>query len=89
MKIQEKMKAMMAEPPEPEPQEEAGETEEADFAAQAIAVLIKRGQAALMRGDVEVARVSLKAGLKIDMANPALKTLATQIKTAAANDFGS
>ena len=82
MKIQEKMKAMIDAPPTEELQDEGVEEEGANFEAQAIAVLIKRGRAAVLRGDVEKAREALKAGLKIDMANPELKNLMTMIKSA-------
>lgn len=81
MKIQEKMKIAMAAPPPV-----ADEDEEVNFEDQAIGVLLKRGRAAVARGDLKCAREALKSGLTIDMTNTDLKTLAHDIK--AMSDMG-
>ena len=68
MTIQKKMKALAAAPPPPPPVEgEAEELSEGDMIASAVAVLLKRGRAALMRRDVEKARGALRAGLQIKL----------------------
>jgi hypothetical protein len=97
MKIQEKMKLLQkmesapsnsvedeADPdPEeaPEPADEQGEVSDASLNAQAVAVLLKRGRMALVRGDVDKARGALKAGLQLDIMNADLKVLMQDIKS--------
>ena len=66
----------------PEPTKEQGaEISDASLNASAIAVLLKRGRMALVRGDVDKARGALKAGLQLDIMNPDLKALMQDIKS--------
>jgi hypothetical protein len=97
MKIQEKLKLMQnmeatnsvqdgsetADPEDaPEPTKEQGaEISDASLNASAVAVLLKRGRMALVRGDVDKARGALKAGLQLDIMNPDLKALMQDIKS--------
>lgn len=94
MKIQEKMKLLQkmeagplntvedgAEEADDETEQQEGEGDsDARFNAQAVAVLLKRGRMALMRGDVDKARGALKAGLQLDITNGDLKALMQDIK---------
>jgi hypothetical protein len=88
-RIQEKMKVLMSAPAQQAADDGnegcAEEEGEASAEGQAIAVLLRRGRAAVMRGDVDRARGALKAGLEIDMSHPSLKTLALEIKEASAS----
>ena len=92
MKIQEKMKLLQNMEPspsnsedeadsEPEPAEEQGDVSDASLNAQAVAVLLKRGRMALVRGDLDKARGALKAGLQLDIMNAGLKALMQDIKS--------
>eukprot|EP01043_Picozoa_sp_COSAG02_P063864 COSAG02_NODE_9173_length_2303_cov_0.982305_1_plen_341_part_00 len=97
MKIQEKMKLLQKMEAAPsnsvedegdlDPEEAPGATEEeaevsdASLNAQAVAVLLKRGRMALVRGDVDKARGALKAGLQLDIMNADLKVLMQDIKS--------
>lgn len=91
MKIQEKMKLLQKMEAAPsnsvedegdaDPADKDAQVSDASLNAQAVAVLLKRGRMALVRGDVDKARGALKAGLQLDIMNADLKALMQDIKS--------